>query len=62
MFLLTKFGYGLGVPELVLMLGCLIDALRWSLAGQQLHRSLDVLQLLNGQTRVLHIEKGHLHK
>lgn len=55
---LTKLGHGLGVPELVFVLGRLIDALCWTLAGQQLHGSLDILQLLNGQTRVLHRVKA----
>jgi len=40
------------------VLGCLIDTLCWTLAGQQLHGSLDVLQLLNGQAGVLNEKAG----
>lgn len=52
----TELRHRLSVPELVLVLGGLVDALCWTLTGQQLHGSLDVLQLLEGQTWVLYTQ------
>lgn len=51
---LTEFGHGLSVPELVLVLCGLVYVFGWTLTGgQELHSSLNVLQFLHGNGRVL---------